>query len=104
MFYAAGLIECTAKVFATVEWSAKQYDANRPFGSWADDLAAAFVQLEPRQMRGLFVAGALSICHSKAQFLEKMRMRSEFLASRRPNIGFCAYVPISPAAPTICAL
>jgi hypothetical protein len=33
-----------------VEWSAKQYDANPPFGSWADDLAAAFVQLEPRQI------------------------------------------------------
>jgi AraC family transcriptional regulator, positive regulator of tynA and feaB len=32
-----------------VEWSAKEHYANRPFGSWADDLAAAFVQLEPRR-------------------------------------------------------
>ena len=45
-----GLIERVAEVLATVEWSAKQYDANRPFGSWADDLAAAFVQLEPRKI------------------------------------------------------
>jgi AraC family transcriptional regulator, positive regulator of tynA and feaB len=59
MFYAAGLIECTAKVFATVEWSAKQYDANRPFGSWADDLAAAFVQLEPRQIVDLPFQGTI---------------------------------------------
>jgi AraC family transcriptional regulator, positive regulator of tynA and feaB len=33
-----------------VEWSSKQYDADRPFGSWAEDLAAAFVQLEPRKI------------------------------------------------------
>jgi AraC family transcriptional regulator, positive regulator of tynA and feaB len=58
-FYAAGLIECAAKVLATVEWSAKQHDANRPFGSWADDLAAAFVQLEPRQIADLPFQGAI---------------------------------------------
>jgi AraC family transcriptional activator of tynA and feaB len=39
-----------AEFSATVEWSAKQYDTDRPFGSWADDLAAAFVQLEPRKI------------------------------------------------------
>lgn len=33
-----------------MEWSAKPFRSNRPFGSWADDLAAAFVRLEPRKM------------------------------------------------------
>jgi AraC family transcriptional regulator, positive regulator of tynA and feaB len=33
-----------------MEWSAKQSQADQPFGSWADDLANAFVQLEPRKI------------------------------------------------------
>jgi AraC family transcriptional activator of tynA and feaB len=33
-----------------MEWSAKQSQSDQPFGSWADDLAAAFVRLEPRKM------------------------------------------------------
>jgi AraC family transcriptional regulator, positive regulator of tynA and feaB len=50
---------CRAKVLATVEWSARQYDTNRPFGSWADDLAAAFVQLEPRKIADLPFQGTI---------------------------------------------
>ena len=42
-----------------MEWLARQYDANRPFGSWADDLAAAFVQLEPRQIADLPFQGTI---------------------------------------------
>ncbi len=33
-----------------MEWSAKPFRSDQPFGSWADDLAAAFVRLEPRRM------------------------------------------------------
>ena len=33
-----------------MEWSAKLSQIDRYFGSWADDLAAAFVQLEPRKI------------------------------------------------------
>jgi AraC family transcriptional regulator, positive regulator of tynA and feaB len=33
-----------------MEWSAKPSQIDQPFGSWADDLAAAFVQLEPRKI------------------------------------------------------
>src|SRR5262249_18189286 len=33
-----------------MEWSAKQSQIGQPFGSWADDLANAFVQLEPRKI------------------------------------------------------
>src|ERR1700738_4624558 len=33
-----------------MEWSAKPYQTDELFGSCADDLAAAFVQLEPRKI------------------------------------------------------
>ena len=33
-----------------MEWSVKQCQTDQPFGSWADDLANAFVQLEPRKI------------------------------------------------------
>jgi AraC-like DNA-binding protein len=33
-----------------MEWSTKTIEADRPFGSWAEDLAAAFVRLEPRKI------------------------------------------------------
>jgi AraC family transcriptional regulator, positive regulator of tynA and feaB len=42
-----------------VEWSTKQYDVNRPFGTWANDLAAAFVQLEPRKIADLPFQGTI---------------------------------------------
>jgi AraC family transcriptional activator of tynA and feaB len=35
---------------ARMEWSAKPCQSDQPFGSWADDLAAAFVRLEPRKI------------------------------------------------------
>jgi AraC-like DNA-binding protein len=33
-----------------MQWSAKPHQVDGPFGSWADDLAAAFVRLEPRKI------------------------------------------------------
>jgi AraC family transcriptional regulator, positive regulator of tynA and feaB len=33
-----------------MEWSAKVFRKDQPFGNWAEDLAAAFVQLEPRKI------------------------------------------------------
>jgi AraC family transcriptional regulator, positive regulator of tynA and feaB len=41
-----------AGVFAvlSMKWSAEPTQTDKPFGSWADDLAAAFVPLEPRKM------------------------------------------------------
>src|SRR5258705_3152791 len=32
-----------------MEWSAKQCQTDQPFGSWADDLATAYVEREPRK-------------------------------------------------------
>jgi AraC family transcriptional regulator, positive regulator of tynA and feaB len=76
-----------------VEWSAKQHDANRPFGSWADNLAAAFVQLEPRQIVDLPFQG--TIVRKDANPIRVSRVTAT-------KHGFCAYGPISPAALTIC--
>src|ERR1700693_4145534 len=33
-----------------MQWSTKTIEADRPFGSWAEDLADAFVPLEPRKI------------------------------------------------------
>jgi AraC family transcriptional regulator, positive regulator of tynA and feaB len=33
-----------------MEWSTKPHQTDQPFGTWADDLAAAFVRLEPRKI------------------------------------------------------
>jgi AraC family transcriptional activator of tynA and feaB len=73
-----------------VEWSAKQYDANRPFGSWADDLAAAFVQLEPRRVadlpfRGAIVrkdADAIKVSRVSATTHRVLRLRSHIARGR----------------------
>ena len=43
-----------------MEWSAKQCQTDRPFGSWANDLANAFVQLEPRKITEHPFQGAIS--------------------------------------------
>jgi AraC family transcriptional activator of tynA and feaB len=43
-----------------MEWSAKLCRKDQPFGSWAEDLAAAFVQLEPRKIAEQPFQGAIS--------------------------------------------
>jgi AraC-like DNA-binding protein len=43
-----------------MEWSTKPQRAGQPFGSWADDLAAAFVRLEPRRIADQPFQGAIS--------------------------------------------
>ena len=43
-----------------MEWSTKPRRADEPFGSWADDLAAAFVRLEPRRIADQPFEGAIS--------------------------------------------
>src|ERR1700758_3859703 len=43
-----------------MEWSARPRHADQPFGSWADDLAAAFVRLEPRRIADQSFEGAIS--------------------------------------------
>jgi AraC family transcriptional regulator, positive regulator of tynA and feaB len=43
-----------------MEWSTRATRSDQPFGSWADDLAAAFVRLEPRRIAGRPFEGAIS--------------------------------------------
>jgi AraC family transcriptional regulator, positive regulator of tynA and feaB len=43
-----------------MEWSTKPHHRDQPFGSWADDLAAAFVRLEPRKVADQPFEGAIS--------------------------------------------
>src|SRR5215470_11962147 len=43
-----------------MEWSARSSEVDRPFGSWADDLAAAFVPLEPRKIADQPFQGTIS--------------------------------------------
>src|ERR1700747_806861 len=43
-----------------MEWSTKPRHVDQPFGSWADDLAAACVPLEPRRIADQSFEGAIS--------------------------------------------
>jgi AraC family transcriptional regulator, positive regulator of tynA and feaB len=43
-----------------MEWSTKPLHRDQPFGSWADDLAAAFVRLEPRKVAEQPFEGTIS--------------------------------------------
>jgi AraC family transcriptional regulator, positive regulator of tynA and feaB len=43
-----------------MEWSIKPRRLDQPFGSWADDLAAAFVRLEPRRITDQPFEGAIT--------------------------------------------
>ena len=52
---------CERNLFGVLmEWSTKPQRAGQPFGSWADDLAAAFVRLEPRRIADHCFEGAIS--------------------------------------------
>ncbi|MGA2997518.1 helix-turn-helix domain-containing protein [Bradyrhizobium sp.] len=43
-----------------MEWSTKAIETDRPFGSWAEDLADAFVPLEPRKIAEQSFRGTIS--------------------------------------------
>jgi AraC family transcriptional regulator, positive regulator of tynA and feaB len=49
-----------AALGCAMEWSAKLFRNDQPFGSWAEDLAAAFVQLEPRKIAEQPFRGTIS--------------------------------------------
>jgi AraC family transcriptional regulator, positive regulator of tynA and feaB len=54
----AGTLENLVGVL--MEWSTKSPRPGQPFGSWADDLAAAFVRLEPRRITEQIFEGTIS--------------------------------------------
>jgi AraC-like DNA-binding protein len=43
-----------------MEWSTRPQRADQPFGSWADDLADAFVRLEPRRICDQYFEGTIT--------------------------------------------
>ena len=43
-----------------MQWATRAIEADRPFGSWAEDLADAFVQLEPRKVADQPFQGTIS--------------------------------------------
>jgi AraC family transcriptional regulator, positive regulator of tynA and feaB len=79
-----------AAVFAglPMDWSASQLDSS--FGSWADDLAAAFVRLEPRKItehpfQGAIIrteAAPVRVCRVIATGHRILRLRSHIAQSK----------------------
>ena len=73
-----------------MEWSTKPHQNDRPFGSWADDLAAAFVRLEPRKIAEHPFEGTISraefapiqISRVTATKHRVLRLRSHIARSR----------------------
>jgi AraC family transcriptional regulator, positive regulator of tynA and feaB len=67
-----------------MEWSAKNSQIDRCFGTWADDLAAAFVRLEPRKITEHPFQGAITrteaapvqVCRVIATGHRVLRLRS----------------------------
>ena len=78
-----------------MEWSTKPARGDQPFGSWANDLAAAFVRLEPRKIAEHPFEGAIS--------RNRTPLRSKFPWSRLQSTACCACDRILPVARTIFA-
>ena len=72
-----------------MEWSTKPRQSDQPFGSWADDLAAAFVRLEPRKIADHPFEGAIArsdatpiqVSRVKATRHRVLRLRSHIARS-----------------------
>ena len=73
-----------------MEWSTKAFQEDQPFGRWAEHLAAAFVQLEPRKIadhpfQGMISRaeiGTVKISRVEATKHRVLRLRSHIAQSR----------------------
>jgi AraC family transcriptional regulator, positive regulator of tynA and feaB len=73
-----------------MDWSAKTSQIDRSFGGWADDLAAAFVRLEPRKISDYPFQGAITrteagpvrVCRVTATRHRILRLRSHITQSK----------------------
>src|ERR1700733_10705520 len=73
-----------------MKWSAKSSEMARPFGSWADDLAAAVVRLEPRKIaehpfQGTITrteAASVRVCRVIATGHRVLRLQSHIAQSK----------------------
>lgn len=70
-----------------MEWSAKPFRADQPFGSWADDLAAAFVRLEPRKMADRPFEGTIARADAAPIQISLVRATSHRVLRLRSHIA-----------------
>lgn len=70
-----------------MEWLTKATQADRPFGSWADDLADAFVQLEPRKISDAPFCGAISKADLAPIHISRVTATSHTVARQPAHIA-----------------
>src|SRR5215472_11192207 len=70
-----------------MEWSAKQSQTGQPFGSWADDLANAFVQLEPRKIGEHPFQGTISRTNTSPIRISRVIATKHRVLRRRSHIA-----------------
>jgi len=70
-----------------MEWLTKATQADRPFGSWADNLADAFVQLEPRKISDAPFCGAISKADLAPIHISRVTATPHSVARQRAHIA-----------------
>lgn len=70
-----------------MEWLTKASGTDRPFGNWADDLADAFVQLEPRKVSDAPFFGAISKADLAPVHISRVTAAPHCVARQRTHIG-----------------
>jgi AraC family transcriptional activator of tynA and feaB len=84
---ATSLVEPILTVGAPMEWLTKAIGADRPFGNWADDLADAFVQLEPRKVSDAPFFGSISKADLAPIHISRVLAAPHCVARQRAHIG-----------------
>ena len=74
---------------APMEWSAKPSRVDQPFGSWADDLAAAFVRLEPRKIADRPFEGSIARTDAASVQISLVKATGHSVLRLRPHIAQC---------------
>jgi AraC family transcriptional regulator, positive regulator of tynA and feaB len=69
-----------------MEWLTKASGADRPFGNWADDLADAFVRLEPRKVSDAPFFGSISKADLAPIHISRVLAAPHCVARQRTHI------------------
>src|SRR3979490_419159 len=70
-----------------MEWSTKAIEADRPFGSWAEDLADAFVPLEPRKIAEQPFQGTISRTDVASIQISRVEATKHVVLRLRSHLG-----------------
>jgi AraC family transcriptional regulator, positive regulator of tynA and feaB len=70
-----------------MKWSAQSSQTDRPFGSWADDLAAAFVRLEPRKITEHPFQGTIARTETAPVRISRVMATRHRILRLRPHIA-----------------